>query len=100
MNEYIEEMNNVIMLIVYTVYNYRVIDESENCIISDFYKLYENILKITEKMKIYEKKMLLKFKFRWLIKEIKYYHNFYDDEKIINAFTYDVSVITEKGGLL
>lgn len=28
MNEYIEEMNNVIMLIVYTVYNDRVIDKT------------------------------------------------------------------------
>lgn len=75
-------------------------DKSENCMISDFYNLYDNILKITEKMEIYQKKMLLKFKFRWLVKEIKYYHNFYDDEKIINGFTQDVSFIIEKGGLL
>lgn len=75
-------------------------DDYENCIISDFYKLYENILKITEKMKINEKKMLLRFKFVWLMKEIKYWHNFYDDEKIIKSFTYDVSLIRKKGGLL
>lgn len=75
-------------------------DEYENCVISDFYNLYDNILKITEKMKINEKKMLIRFKFIWLMKEIKYWHNFYDDEKIINAFTQDVSLIIKKGGLL
>lgn len=95
LNEFSESEFELFLLDILICY-----DESENCVISDFYNLYENILKITEKMKIYEKKVLLKLKFLCLIKNIEYLHNFYDDEKIINDFTQDVSLIIEKGGLL